>query len=154
MVRYHSKGCGQEGDVRPQDDKSSWWSISCEEESGPSSEMSSEIGKRLSELRIKHCNRLRQFCEQRELLKSQACPEKKHRSLRKRLSSTVRSLSRFRDQSSAIKLSAQRAKPCIRKNGSNSSSLRVSYLVAGKFFGSMFPLKILLFCVESSQLCP
>ena len=130
VIRYHSqdKGeCKQVEEACSQNQRASWWSISCPDDSTPSSDRSSEIEGKLRDLRIGHCSKLREYCERRAVLEDRARPEKKHRSLRKRLSSRVRSLSWFRGKSRTTKSSEQSGRGCVEKIVSASSSGRVSW---------------------------
>ena len=103
-------------------------SISCEDDSMPTSTGSSEIEGKLRELRIEHCSKLREFCEKRAVLEEQSRPGKKRKSLKKRLSSTVRSLPWFRGQDRVGKSPEQKGRKCVRSNTST-SSCRVSFIV-------------------------
>ena len=131
VIRYPSNGgekWGKEKEgCKESDTRRGWWSVSCEEESAPTSTGSSEIEGKLRELRIEHCTKLREFCEKRAVLEEQSRPEKKRRSLRKRLSNTVRSLALFRSPDRGDK-SSEEKRNCVRSNTSTSSPSRVSLI--------------------------
>ena len=132
VIRYPSNGgekWGKEKEgCKESERRRSCRSVSYEENSLPTSTGSTEIEGKLRELRIEHCTKLREFCEKRAVLEEQSRPEKKRRSLRKRLSSTVRSLALFRGQDRGDKSSKEKNRTCVRSSTSVSSPSRVSLI--------------------------
>ena len=132
VIRYSSNGgekWGKEKEgCKESEKRKTCRNVSYEENSLPTSTGSTEIEGKLRELRIEHCTKLREFCEKRAVLEEQSRPEKKRRSLRKRLSNTVRSLALFRSTDRGDKSSEEKNRTRVRSSTSVSSPSRVSLI--------------------------